>query len=93
MREAGKELSRFDARPWAGDLGLPAAVVVTEGDSLVPARRQRALAAELRATVLALQGADHDVPITDIDAFADAIHAGVELVSPGVDAAATATGG
>lgn len=93
MREAGKELSRFDARPWAGDLGLPAAVVVTEGDSLVPARRQRALAGELRATVLPLAGADHDVPITDIDAFADAIHAGVELVSPGVDAAATATGG
>lgn len=90
MREAGKELSRFDARPWAESLGVPAAMVVTESDSLVPVRRQRALAAALGAPVLPLPGADHDVPITDIDAFADAIHRGVELVAPEIAASAVA---
>ena len=80
MRQAGQELGRFDARPWAAELRLPSAMVITESDSLVPLSRQRALAASLGAEVIALPAADHDVPITDIDAFADAIHAAVGAV-------------
>lgn len=80
MREAGRELSRFDARPWAAGLGIPAAMVVTAADSLVPVQRQRALARELGAVELTLPDADHDVPIVDVDAFADAIHDAVAAV-------------
>lgn len=82
MREAGHELSLFDARPWACELDLPAAMVVTGSDSLVPVRRQRALAELLGAPIIPLPGADHDVPITDVDAFAAAIRSGVEQVDP-----------
>jgi pimeloyl-ACP methyl ester carboxylesterase len=88
VRQAGHELSVFDARPWAGDLALPAAMVVTGSDSLVPSHRQRALADRLGAPVITLADADHDVPITDIDAFSAAIHRGVELVDASVDALA-----
>ncbi|MBK5224239.1 MAG: alpha/beta fold hydrolase [Acidimicrobiia bacterium] len=86
VREAGAELARFDARLWASDLGVPAVVVVTEGDSLVPPSRQRALAAALDADVVALTDADHDVPISDIDTFADAIHTAVVQVDTAIGA-------
>jgi 3-oxoadipate enol-lactonase len=82
LREAGHELGRFDATRWAGDLGVEAAVVVTEDDSLVPAYRQRSLAALLRAHVHSVPDADHDLPITDIDTFAAAVTAGVHAVDP-----------
>jgi pimeloyl-ACP methyl ester carboxylesterase len=80
LRQAGGELGRFDATPWAGRLGKPASVVVTTNDSLVPPSRQRALASLLDAVVHELPGADHDVPITDLAAFATAIRAGVHSV-------------
>jgi 3-oxoadipate enol-lactonase len=92
LREAGDELGRFDARPWAGQLGLPAAVVITERDSLVPFERQRALAALLRAHIEPLPRADHDVPITDIDAFSGAISAAVAAVDPPAEEALRAAG-
>jgi 3-oxoadipate enol-lactonase len=85
LREAGVELGHFDARPWAGRLGVPAAVVVTERDSLVPFHRQRALAALLDAHIISLRRADHDLPITDIDGFAAAISSGVDRVDPVAD--------
>lgn len=84
LREAGTELSRFDARPWVGGLGLPAAMVVTERDSLVPLHRQHALATTLDATVLRLD-ADHDAPISAVDAFAEAIHRAVAVVDVALD--------
>lgn len=50
--EAGKALSRYDARPWASQLGLPAAMLVSTHDRLVKPRKQRQLAAALDATVV-----------------------------------------
>ena len=41
---AGQSLSRYDARPWAAQLGKPAAALVTTRDRLVKPRKQRALA-------------------------------------------------
>jgi 3-oxoadipate enol-lactonase len=82
LREAGRELGRFDARTWAGRIDVPSSVVITEDDSLVPFERQRALAQALRAHVHLLRSADHDVPITDIAAFATGIRAGVLSVDP-----------
>jgi pimeloyl-ACP methyl ester carboxylesterase len=51
IAEAGRELGRFDSRAWLSDLEVPAAVVVTTNDQTVPPRKQRELAAALRAAV------------------------------------------
>jgi hypothetical protein len=47
LAEAGRELGRFDSRPWNGALSVPSAVVVTRDDTSVPPAKQRALAASL----------------------------------------------
>jgi 3-oxoadipate enol-lactonase len=50
LAEAGRELSRYDARPWLDQLrGLPAAVVLTTKDRQVFPRKQRRLAEALGA--------------------------------------------
>jgi hypothetical protein len=59
LAEAGRELGRFDSRPWVGALDIPAAVVVTARDRSVPPRKQHELAERLRATRFEDQG-DHD---------------------------------
>jgi 3-oxoadipate enol-lactonase len=58
IAEAGRELGRFDARPWLGEIRAPAAVVVTADDTAVPPRLQRDLAQRLRAPAFASPG-DH----------------------------------
>jgi pimeloyl-ACP methyl ester carboxylesterase len=60
IAEAGRELGRFDSRPWLGAVALPAAVVVTTRDELVPVRNQRALAEAARARVF-------EAPITHLE--------------------------
>jgi pimeloyl-ACP methyl ester carboxylesterase len=44
VAEAGRELGRYDGRPWLGDLRRPCAVIVPVGDTLVPQHKQRELA-------------------------------------------------
>jgi 3-oxoadipate enol-lactonase len=56
--QAGRALSRHDARPWASSLGIPAASLVTTRDRLVRPRKQRELAAALGSFVLEME-ADH----------------------------------
>jgi 3-oxoadipate enol-lactonase len=51
MAEAGRELGRFDSRPWLARLRVPAAVVLTTRDEAVPPSRQRELASALGAKV------------------------------------------
>ena len=51
LAEAGRELGRFDSRPWLASLSTPAAVIVTTADTVVSPRKQRSLAAALRAEV------------------------------------------
>jgi 3-oxoadipate enol-lactonase len=51
MAEAGRELGRFDSRPWLADVRVPTAVVLTSRDAAVPPYRQRELAQALRARV------------------------------------------
>jgi pimeloyl-ACP methyl ester carboxylesterase len=58
VAEAGRELGRFDARPWLGEIRQPAAVVVTRDDRAVPPRWQRALAKGLGAPTFECPG-DH----------------------------------
>lgn len=74
--EAGQALSRYDARPWAGQLGKPAGALITTRDHLVKPHKQRALAAALNADVREVV-ADHMVMWKRPEEFANAT---VELV-------------
>jgi 3-oxoadipate enol-lactonase len=52
VAEAGRELGRFDSRPWLHAMErIPAAVVMTTRDTAVPPVKQRELAAALGARV------------------------------------------
>jgi pimeloyl-ACP methyl ester carboxylesterase len=62
LAEAGREMGRFDARPWIGDIGLPAAVVVTARDALVGPGYQRQLAAAIPGCKPFEVDADHNAP-------------------------------
>jgi pimeloyl-ACP methyl ester carboxylesterase len=61
LAEAGRELGRFDSRPWLGGIQTPAVVVVTSRDRSVPPRRQRELAEQLGAATIDVP-ADHFAP-------------------------------
>lgn len=45
IAEAGRELGRFDSRPWLPSVTVPLAVLITTRDELVPVYKQRELAA------------------------------------------------
>ncbi len=49
--EAGRELARFDSRPWLAPLAIPTAVVLTSRDDAVAPAKQRELAGALGAEV------------------------------------------
>ena len=85
--QAGRALSRSDARPFASALGLPAAMLVTTRDRLVKPHKQRALAAALGAEAREI-AADHLCPWETPDQFASTT---VELVAL-VDASLRASG-
>jgi len=58
--EAGRELGRFDSRPWLRPLPIPAAVVLTTRDELVSPGKQRQLANALQAPLF-------EAPITHLE--------------------------
>jgi pimeloyl-ACP methyl ester carboxylesterase len=76
---AARSLRVFDAGPFAGDIRLPAASVVTMRDRLVAPRDQRALAEKVGGLVIELD-ADHDAFLRQRASFAAAVIAGVEAV-------------
>jgi 3-oxoadipate enol-lactonase len=51
LAEAGRELGRFDSRPWLGAVDAPATIVLTTKDDAVSPRKQRALAEACSAQV------------------------------------------
>ena len=51
IARAGRELGRFDSRPWLAPFPFPAAVVLTTADDAVPPFKQQQLAAALRAPI------------------------------------------
>jgi 3-oxoadipate enol-lactonase len=51
IADAGRELGRFDSRPWAASIRAPTAVVLTTRDGAVRPSKQRELAAAFNATV------------------------------------------
>ena len=84
LGDAGRALSRYDARPWAAQLGLPAVMLITSRDRLVRPAKQRALAEALHAQVIEID-ADHDLPLVKSGDYA-------RLTKLAVDTAAAAAG-
>jgi pimeloyl-ACP methyl ester carboxylesterase len=84
LADAGRALSRYDAQPWAGQLGLPTVMLITTRDRLVRPAKQRDLAGALHADVIEID-ADHDLPLVRGAEYA-------RLTRLAVDAAARAAG-
>jgi pimeloyl-ACP methyl ester carboxylesterase len=79
IAEAGRELGRYDARPWLPSLSAPSAVIVTEGDTAVPVRKQRELAELLGAPAILAPG-DHGAVVAEAGAFAERLLEALEGV-------------
>lgn len=80
VSEAGRAISHFDARPFAGEVDVPTAFVLTTRDRLVPPRKQQALADAVKATVVRLEG-DHLAPMQMPREFSAATRRAVGLVT------------
>jgi len=79
---AGRALSRYDARPWAGQLDVPAAMLVTTRDRLVRPAKQRELAKTLGAATLEID-ADHDLPLVNGAEYGRLTRLAVDRVAAG----------
>ena len=89
--EAGREICRFDSRPWLHELDVPTAVVATEADEIVPYRRQLSLAGAIPGASLHVVAGGHTVCTTAPQRFVPALLAAcgeVTSTAPSVVAAA-----
>jgi 3-oxoadipate enol-lactonase len=87
IAEAGRELGRFDSRPWAGALDVPAVVIVTTRDRSVPPRKQRELAQLTHARTLEIAG-DHNAVVLRGHEYAPLLVEAVGALSPAAARAA-----
>jgi pimeloyl-ACP methyl ester carboxylesterase len=93
LADAGRALSRYDARPFAGRVDVPTAIVVTTKDRLVRPRKQRALAKAIPgATVLELV-ADHDACLLEPEGFVAATTSSIQAVRDRLTVSSTRTAG
>jgi 3-oxoadipate enol-lactonase len=78
--QASHALSGFSSHDWIGEVDVPTAVVVTTRDDLVPAERQRKLAASIpRAKIFEVEG-DHSACVSRADRFVPALIAACRSV-------------
>ena len=61
IAEAGRELGRFDSRPWLGSVDIPATLVLTTRDCAISPRKQRELGEAVRARAV------HEVPLDHLE--------------------------
>jgi 3-oxoadipate enol-lactonase len=87
VAEAGRELGRFDSRPWLRPLPAPTAVLVTTSDTAVPPRKQHELAAALDARVFEAP-IEHLEVASRPEAYNPPLLAALEAVRAGERAAA-----
>ena len=80
VAEAGRELSRYDARGWLPTVDVPTAVLVTIRDSLVPVDHQRDLVARIPSARTFDVDGDHDVVIAQPEVFVPQLLAAVRAV-------------
>ena len=79
ISEAGRAISKFDARGFAPSVNVPTSFVLTTFDKLVPPHKQQALADAVRAEVVELEG-DHLAPMQQPREFSWATSRAVEIV-------------
>lgn len=63
--DAGRELARFDSRPWLAELRMPTTVLVTSRDTVVMPGFQHELASRIGHAVIASAPIDHAGVVTD----------------------------
>jgi 3-oxoadipate enol-lactonase len=86
--EAGSEIGAFDSRRWLNDIDVPAAMIITTKDQVVPTRRQEELAASLRtSTVTYRVDAGHDAVFAAREQFVPLLVDACQQVVRGVAAA------
>jgi 3-oxoadipate enol-lactonase len=86
--EAGSEIGAFDSRRWLNDIDVPAAMIITTKDQVVPTRRQEELAASFRVpTVTYRVDAGHDAVFAARDQFVPMLIEACHQVVRGVAAA------
>ena len=86
--EAGSEIGAFDSRRWLNDIDVPAAMIITTKDQVVPTRRQEELAASLRSSTVTYRvEAGHDAVFSARDQFVPLLVDACQQVVRGVAAA------
>ena len=86
--EAGSEIGAFDSRRWLGEIEVPAAMIITTKDQVVPTSRQEELAATFRyPTVTHRVDAGHDAVFSAREHFVPLLIDACHHVTRGVAAA------
>jgi 3-oxoadipate enol-lactonase len=86
--EAGSEIGAFDSRRWLNDIDVPAAMIITTKDQVVPTRRQEELAASLRTSTATYRvDAGHDAVFAAREEFVPLLVDACRQVVRGVAAA------
>jgi 3-oxoadipate enol-lactonase len=86
VQQAARSVLRFSSTEWIGQVSVPTAVVVTERDRLVPAARQRELAARIPAAEVVRVDGNHMVFLSRPDVLAAAVREASRLVSSSLPA-------
>jgi len=73
IAEAGREICRFDSRPWLSALSVPTAVLATSADDVVPHHRQIDLANAIPHATLRIVPGGHTVCTTAPERFVPAL--------------------
>jgi pimeloyl-ACP methyl ester carboxylesterase len=73
IAEAGRELGRYDSRPWIRRVEQPVSVVITTEDQLIPQQRQFEIAAHIPGSSTYPVAGDHDGTILEDGPIFDAI--------------------
>ncbi len=79
IAEAGRDIGRFDSRPWLEDVRQPMVVLVTTLDLLCPPSHQRELARRLEAPMVELHS-DHLAPATTPGRFGRGLCEALDLL-------------
>lgn len=69
LAEAGFAIGQFSSHQWIGEVDVPAAIVVTERDRVVPPHRQEKLAAAIPGATVHRVPGDHTVVATEPHLF------------------------
>jgi 3-oxoadipate enol-lactonase len=78
---AGSAIGSFSSREWIGEVDVPAAVVITMEDAVVPVRRQLRLAEAIPGARTFRVHAPHDAAVTRPERFLPALLGACEVVT------------